>query len=374
MVEAIDVRTSGLGGDSAVRTDKTEIAVGPERRVPISLASSEHVHLVVELQKQLAEPPSRDLAGVFVQRVERRVEDEAGDVVDAVDSNSRRAAVGELSVVERRVYARSEVAPRPVVDVSRGALERKALDDLAEKGLVQIVGFTPSDAAHVLGMQDNWGGDAALAGAELLAWYTGEDPVEFCRRVWSETVRRSAGCVLDVAFDDAVPAALANPLSAAVASGDGRRGAVSVSFSLDTPLVAVGGPASVYYPEVANRIGANVVLPDDFSVANAVGAAVGNVVARGHSEVHADGPGSYRLVSPGHTSLSNDAVAAIEAATELARLSASAELAERTTDLVHGPVEERVDIVRHDDPNADDERSLYGATIAVELRCRPCSP
>ena len=135
------------------------------------------------------------------------------------------------------------------------------------------------------------------AGAELLAWYTGETAEAFSQRVRSETVRRSAGCILDVALDDVVHSALDNPLSAAVAAGSGELGAVQVSFKMGTAIVAVGGPAEVYYPVVAERIGAALVLPDDFAVANAVGAAAGHVVARGHSEVHSDGPGSYRLLS-----------------------------------------------------------------------------
>ena len=355
MVEAIDVRTTGLGGDSAVRTDKADITVGPERRVPLSLAASEHTTIVPTLQKWLLEPPSRDFAGVFAQRVER----------------GNEPIVAELSTVEGRVYGRIDVVPAPLVDVARGALERKALDDLADKGLVQIVGFTPSDAAHVLGLQDNWAGDAARAGAELLAWYTGESAEDFCQRVWSETVRRSAGCILDVAFDDVVSVSLTNPLSEAVAAGDATLGAVSVSLSLEAPVVAVGGPASVYYPQVAQRVGAELVLPEDFAVANAVGAAVGHVVARGHSEVHSDGPGTYRLVAMDHTSVSSDAVAAIEEATELARQAATASLNERTVGLSHGPIEEHLTIVRHDDPNAEGDRSLYGATIEVELRTPP---
>ena len=355
MVEAIDVRTTGLGGDSAVRTEKSTITIGPERRVPLSLVATEHVDLAAALQKQLADPPSRDFAGVFAQRV-----DEKG--------NSIRA---ELSTVEDRVYSRLGAAPEPLIEVAKGALERRALDDLAEKGLVQIVGFTPSDAAHVLGLQDNWASSAATAGAELLAWYTGETAEAFSQRVRSETVRRSAGCILDVALDDVVHSALNNPLSAAVAAGSGELGAVQVSFKMGTAIVAVGGPAEVYYPVVAERIGAALVLPDDFAVANAVGAAAGHVVARGHSEVHSDGPGSYRLIASDHTSMSNDAAAALDEATDLARQAAQATLNERVYGLEHGPIEERVDIVRHDDPNADDDRSLYGATIEVELRTLP---
>ena len=365
MVEAIDVRTTGLGGDSAVRTDKTNITLGPERRVPLSLAANNSAAnnsevVVSTLRDQLADPPSRDFAAVFVQRVDS--EERAAD--DAVD----------LSAVEQRVYDRSTTSAEPLLKVARGALERKAVDDLATKGLIQVVGFTPSDAALVLKKQSNWDDEAARAGAELLAWYTGEETEAFCQRVWSETVRRSAGCILDVALEDTVTESLSNSVTAAAAAGGGVLGAVSVTLNLETPVVAVGGPAGVYYQEVAERVGAELVLPDDFAVANAVGAAVGYVVGRGHSEVHADGPGSYRIVAPDHNELSEDAATVIDEATAVARTAAKAALEEGTAGLTHGPIEERVYITRHDDPNADGDKSLYGAEIEVEVRVRPNSP
>ena len=232
-----------------------------------------------------------------------------------------------------------------------------------------------SDAAHVLGQQANWAADAAHAGAALMAWYTGEDPNDFCQRVWSETARRSAGCILDVAFDGGIQDALANPLAEAVAGRTGTIGAASISVSLDIPLVAVGGPAAVYYPEVANRLGATLALPEEFSVANAVGAAGGHVVTRGRAEVHADGPGSFRIVGPNETTPAADGEEAIQQATAVARAVAEAALAERMVGITGGDPQERINVTRHVDPNtAEEDTQLYGAEVEVELRAKPYLP
>ncbi len=356
MVEAIDVRTTGLGGDSAVRTDNHEIFLSHERRVPLSLAGRSDAQVLATLRKQLAEPPSRDLAGVFVQRVQ-----DSGPAMGGVANSS----------AEERVLSSATFAPLPMIDVARGALEKRAVADLAARGLLQIVGFTPSDAAHVLGMQENWHHETARVGAELLGWYVGMSADEFCERVWSETVRRSSGCILDVAFEDHIVDSLANPLTSAVTSGNGALGAVSITLNQEVPIIAVGGPAGVFYPEVAKRIGAELLLPDGFAVANAVGAAAGHVVTRGHSEIHSEGPGSYRIVAAEDGGVCSDAAAAIEQATELARSAARFALAERTEGIGHGAIAERVDIVRYDDPNSKGDGGLYGAEIEVELRARP---
>ena len=357
MVEAIDVRTTGLGGDSEVHTDRMDITIGPQRRVPLSLLATEHPEIIGHLRRDVQEPPSRDLAATFVFRI------------------GEADAPSGLSSTEQRVFDRLSTAPAPLLKVAGGALERRSLKVLVDKGLVHISGFTPSDAAHVLGMQENWSCEGAVAGAELMAWYTGEEPVIFAQRVWSETVRRSAGCILDVAFDDDIGDSLSNPIADAVASGHPRVGGVEVSFAPLAPIVAVGGPAGVYYPEVAQRCGAELVLPTDFAVANAVGAAAGHVVVRSHTEVHSDGPGAFRVVGGAGTESAGDATGALKRATGLARSAAATLLDERCAGLsTVGPAVEHLDIERHDAPDATADEGLYAAVIRIELRARPVAP
>ena len=94
--------------------------------------------------------------------------------------------------------------------------------------LVQTGGFTPSDAAHVLGLQDNWPGPAAELAAKLMVRFRdmklGDAArVEgFCREVWSETVRRTARVILDTAFGKSFGE---HELVDAVSSGRGKLGA-----------------------------------------------------------------------------------------------------------------------------------------------------
>ena len=51
--------------------------------------------------------------------------------------------------------------PKPMRKIAVSSAAQRALASLKRKGLVQTGGFTPSDAAHVLGLQDNWPGPAA---------------------------------------------------------------------------------------------------------------------------------------------------------------------------------------------------------------------
>lgn len=349
MVEAIDVRTTGLGGDSSVVTDGRDIVLGPTRRVPLSLLAVDHPTVLPTLRRQLRDPPSRDLAGVFI--IARQHGEPRSDI-------------------ERRLVERvGSESCAPLVDVVTGSVERRALDQMVKRGDLGIGGFTPSDAAHVLGLQGTWHGAAASAGAELLGWYTSDTGTEFASRVRSEMERRSAACVLEVAMDQEV---MGNPVIDAVISGLPRVGVIAVALSMTTPLIAVGGPAGVFYPEVGARIGCDPVLPQHYAVANAVGAAAGSIVVRTRAEVHSDGPGSYRVVASDGTTQVEGGAIAIEHATAAARNLARRALGERAKGIgTLGSPEEFIEVERHTDPDAGDDDGLYGAVVHFELRARP---
>jgi N-methylhydantoinase A/oxoprolinase/acetone carboxylase beta subunit len=52
---------------------------------------------------------------------------------------------------------------------------------------------------------------------------------------------------------------------------------VTGSLQLASPLIAIGAPAEAYYPEVARRLGARLLVPEHAAVCNAVGAVAGVV-------------------------------------------------------------------------------------------------
>jgi len=57
------------------------------------------------------------------------------------------------------------------------------MDSLIQKRLVQAIGFTPTDALHVLGKYTEWDSEASVIGATLLANFIGTERQEFCTNV-----------------------------------------------------------------------------------------------------------------------------------------------------------------------------------------------
>src|SRR5579862_1833595 len=152
MVEAVDVRTCGLGGDSEVYFDRAQrLTVGPRKVVPLSLLADHFPDVLIELRKLAnAERPPL-LAGQFAYR------------------NPGRDPGNQLDRLERRVWDALGAFPRHLEEVARTGQGVEALRRLVDRGLATIAGFTPSDAMHVLGRQEGWSVEAARLGAAVLA-------------------------------------------------------------------------------------------------------------------------------------------------------------------------------------------------------------
>ncbi|HVS77285.1 MAG TPA: hydantoinase/oxoprolinase family protein, partial [Steroidobacteraceae bacterium] len=275
MVEAIDVRTCGLGGDSEVHFDReARLKVGPRRVMPLSLLAHQFPEVMTELTRLAAAERLPAFAGQFGHR------------------NPGREAEPDLDRLELRVWEALGPAPRRLDEVARTPQGVGALRRLVDRGLATLAGFTPSDALHVLDRQAGWSRDAARLGAAILATEErnvtarkGKDsPEALCERVYEQVIRQSARVVLESALaqDPGVEPhdGRWGPLGVLIErTVEGRQvsSLIDIQPRMASPLVAIGAPAAAFYPEVARRLGARLAVPEHAAVCNAVGAVVGVV-------------------------------------------------------------------------------------------------
>lgn len=356
MVKAIDVRTIGLGGDSEVHIGMNgALTVGPQRVVPVSLVADRFPEVLAMLDADLADTEGGSLHGRFA--------------VLPFGAATGASAV-ELSAREREVLALIEERPKPIRRIAVSSGGQRALAALKRKGLVQICGFTPSDVAHVLGLQENWSRAGAEKAAALALRFremraaTPDRTIAFCREVWSEVVRLTGRVVLDIALGES---AAGDKLLDAVCKGEGGMGLARIAVSPRIPVVAVGGPVKVFYDEVGRRLDTRIVFPDYCDVANAVGAAMG-VVARSVSvTVEGDGNGVFRVYGPEGALMLTDGKEALSVAEATAREAALAAVASMGA----GHPEVRMSAEKHFLPDAVDDNGLLKAVITAEAIGRP---
>jgi hypothetical protein len=123
----------------------------------------------------------------------------------------------------------------------------------------------------------------------------------------------------------------------------------------------------VYYPEVARRLGCDIVFPDYCDVANAVGAATGVVAQTVVVRVAGDGSGVFVLHSTLGTLQFRDPTEALSRATEMAREAA------RTAVMAMGASTPEVQLTVQKTmlPNASSDTGLLEAVITAEAIGRP---
>ena len=317
MVQAIDVHTSGLGGDSEVHFDReTRLRVGPRRVMPLSLLAHRFPEVLGELARLAVTERLPPFAGQFGHR------------------NPGRTAGPDLDRLELRVWQALGTTPRRLDEVARTTQGAEALRRLVDRGLATLAGFTPSDALHVLGRQDGWSREAALLGAAILATEERnvtarkgkETPEALSERVYELVIRQAARVVLESALAQDPGVEPHNgrwgPLGILIERAvEGR----PVSRLLDAqprlvnPLVAIGAPAAAFYSEVARRLGARLVVPEHAAVCNAVGAVVGVVSETVDILVNQQQWKVFRVHDPGGLRDFAEAEEAIAAAKEVAR-------------------------------------------------------
>ena len=297
MVEAADIRTCGLGGDSEVtpvgRGTTGGLTLGPRRAVPLSLLATQWPEVKDKLAEQLAVAVPMSTDARFVMPL------------------MPNGVPAWLTRSEARLAAKAiEIGPSSVAEIAGTQLALGAVDRLIGRGLLTLATFTPTDALHVTGDFTGFDAEAAMLGAKLIARQkTGigqpiaETPEELARRTLSELHRRTGLALMDAALahDGAGEMqATNNPLLANLYRDDttGKDSLVKLSLELGTGLVALGASAATHYPHVARRMGVELTVPDHAEVAGAVGAAAGSVRQRVMISVTQPSEGRYRVHLP----------------------------------------------------------------------------
>ncbi|WP_067563367.1 hydantoinase/oxoprolinase family protein [Halofilum ochraceum] len=276
-VDAVEVHTCGLGGDSEITLAfAPPFHIGPHRLIPLSQLAARVPGVLETLRVQAEEVVLREHAGRFAVR--------------------RRAPIGgpdTLSRSQRLLWDRLADGPLDLVTLFAEQTRQRALDRLVEQGIVGLAGFTPTDAAHVLGWHTLWSAEAAELGAAMLIrsarYKWGRDlgtPQAFAARVIDTVGEDGARHAFMTALADSevapdgVPAPGARALIDRAIGARPPLSAVNVGMALRWPLVAIGAPAAAYGEAIARRLGTRCVVPPYAEVANAVGAVIAGVVQR----------------------------------------------------------------------------------------------
>ncbi|MCC8166118.1 MAG: hydantoinase/oxoprolinase family protein [Planctomycetes bacterium] len=291
MVRAAEIATFGIGGDSRIApgAEPGSVEIGPRRVTPFSVAGSAEPGIAQSLARAASQPAGEICLasqGTFYRLVA-----DPGPGAAAIESAVAAALRGgPLSAGDIAMRLATGVAHLP-------------LDSMCRNAMVEAISLTPTDILHASGELTLWDAEAARAGALLFSKKMELDLDEFLEKVRSDITDALAVACLDSAVrfsggGEIGTAALRHLVG--TASGDDENDIVATRFSLKKEIVAVGAPVGAWLPAVGNFFTTPVVIPEHAEVANAVGAAVGQVRVAVRALVRPDRERKvYRAHAPG---------------------------------------------------------------------------
>lgn len=280
-VQAANIRSFGLGGDSWIAWDKAEqLKVGPTRVVPLAHLAAEHPRVHDEvlwlLRKRATEALFDELEYWFLQR-------------DSANANND-PKVEELFGLLRE-------GPRPLPTLLRALKLQHPLQfsgyHLIEREIIGRAALTPTDLLHARGLYTPWDAEAASAAVEIVARMRRLTVEEFSEQVF--------GAMTDMILAEVVQFLSGRELAARDLFA--QRSDLGLWFfgnsihphdrylqtiiKLPMPVIGIGAPAGIFLPRVAEVLRTELVLPPHYAVANAVGAVAGSVVATCEAIIYA---------------------------------------------------------------------------------------
>jgi N-methylhydantoinase A/oxoprolinase/acetone carboxylase beta subunit len=189
--------------------------------------------------------------------------------------NSPEILSGELEEDERAIIEHLGTEPLSISELSERTGKHPlmfagTLKNLIQKRHVSQIGFTPTDALHVLGEYARWDGRASFIGAKVLGKTLKKGAEDFSAQVKAEVVRKLTLELISFFAEDLKKEDLEKLLAKEN----------FLKFRIKVPVVLVGAPVRAYLKELNETVDADIRIPAFHEVGNAVGALVGKVVHR----------------------------------------------------------------------------------------------
>ncbi|MGD1060210.1 MAG: hydantoinase/oxoprolinase family protein [Methanomassiliicoccales archaeon] len=257
-VKAISMWTTGLGGDSlVVPDDHDEVVLGPQRVVPIAIAST-------------GRP---DLKKVMLENRETTFYVAGKQDVSALTEGERK--------VHNHVVANG---PRSFFELMDGVPDviflKDAVQALVSRGNLLRTGITPTDIMHSQGVYVEGDVEAARIAIALLAEKMNMDPSDLEKKIMVRCVTRVGEEIVKKIMEDKVgglPSDYVTDQLLHLLVGESLFPGLQGRMKLDRPIIGIGAPAKEFILPLKERMDADVVIPDHFDVGNAVGAVLSEI-------------------------------------------------------------------------------------------------
>lgn len=364
-VQALRIRTVGLGGDSFIAWGQGGFRIGPQRVAPMAWMGKQG-------------PGSDQALGFLLRHMEDyKASTEKMQILvrqgqaDGLPLTARETEIVRL--LEERPFSLQELADR--TGLSHWSFVPVAR--LEERFVVQRCGFTPTDLLNARREISLWDTETSVRVCEVFGEISGMGPDEMARAVLDEMVRKLALEILKRQLDEETDPDRMEDCDVCRALVGNLLGRTTRDFHLrmkmNRPIVGIGAPVHLFLGRAAALLGAEAVVPEHADVANAIGAVTSRVRVRRQVKIRPTQAGGFVMEGlPGARRFMDLEEATAQAEEALARMVRAIALASGTRE-----TSVQIDVDDHIHTTANGSPIFLSRTLSAGLTGEPdrvCPP
>lgn len=276
-----------LGGDSAIRWDiYGNRTIGPDRIIPLCVLASRYPAVTKILHRLIEDTPTHTLMLHEFLTLARADWADLPLELDADEKKLCRALeAGPLSLQQAS----------DVLGIDKYQLHTRALE---QAGIVLRAGLTPTDIMHVRGDYTHYDRNASLYAARFAAGSLHLGLEALCDEIYTEVSHRVFDAISQMLLEHASPYYRTHGLDDGMREllrlqwenrASGGSGMLQYAFHTPAKIIGIGGPVHLFLPAAAQALGAEYVIPEGASTANAAGAVTGQTTYTATAEIRPHG-------------------------------------------------------------------------------------
>jgi N-methylhydantoinase A/oxoprolinase/acetone carboxylase beta subunit len=285
-VKALDIRTSGLGGDSLILHEKGRFFIGPKRVAPIAWLGQYYPGTGAALDFIKDNLRHYGRTTMTMQIIAK-----TGDKKD-LPLNPIEEKI--LTLLEQRPYSIDELVPITGV-LSEWTLP---LHRLEEMFIIQRCGLTLTDLLHIDGRFKKWDAESAERYAGFYSLITGIPLAGIIDLLMGMAIKKLAIELLKHGLNDIDPDELdESPACKTLINHllGGKHPDYAVAINFKHPVIGIGAPIGFFLPAAVKYFKTEAIIPEHADVANAIGAITSHVFIQKQLEIVPDDLGGYTV-------------------------------------------------------------------------------
>ena len=276
-----------LGGDSAIRWDvHGNRSLGPERIIPLCVLATRYPAVAETLRRQVLETPTHTL---MLHEFLTLVRADWADLPLSLEAHEQKLCLA-LVAGPLRVQQAADV-----LGIDKYQLRTHALE---QAGIVLRAGLTPTDIMHVRGDYTRYDRNASIWAARFAAGSLHVELEALCDDIYTEVSHRVFDAVSQMLLEHASPYYRTHGLDDGMREllrlqwenrASGGSGLLQYAFRTPAKIIGIGGPVHLFLPAAAKALGAECIIPEGASTANAAGAVTGQTTFTATAEIRPHG-------------------------------------------------------------------------------------